>query len=134
MPRRRTETFQLPESFVADARTYEDCLTHLQTSDTIAFDTEFVGEDTYRPDLCLVQVATRDRLFVLDPFALASLDDFWNLVSSGTKTVIVHAGREEVRMCWHGIGRPPQNLFDVQIAAGLVGFNYPIGYGTLVSD
>ena len=31
------------------------------------------------------------------------------------------------------IGRPPAGLFDVQIAAGLIGVEYPAGYGNLLS-
>ena len=34
---------------------------------TIAFDTEFVSEHTYRPVLCLIQVAADDELAVIDP-------------------------------------------------------------------
>ncbi|MFW5740185.1 MAG: hypothetical protein ACOC1F_07450, partial [Myxococcota bacterium] len=39
----------------------------------VAFDTEFIGEETYVPRICLVQVATAERLWLLDP--LAGLDD-----------------------------------------------------------
>ena len=34
----------------------------LAEADIIAFDTEFVSEDTYQPELCLVQVAARGKL------------------------------------------------------------------------
>ena len=50
------------------------------------------------------------------------------------RLVVVHAGREEVRICNGAIGKPPGNLFDVQIAAGLVGLGYPLGYGPLVQS
>ena len=46
--------------------------------------------------------------------------------------VVVHAGREEVRLCHLWSGRRPGNLFDLQIAAGLVGLPYPMGHGSLV--
>src|SRR5207248_8959659 len=46
----------------------------------------------------------------------------------------VHAGREEVRLCHHWTGRTPGNLFDLQIAAGLVGMTYPLGHGNLVNQ
>ena len=98
------------------------------------FDTEFVGEDTYHPHLCLVQVATADRLILIDPLSAGPLDVFWKLVVDPANQVIVHAGREEVRLCRLWTGQTPGNLFDLQIAAGLVGLAYPLGHGTLVSQ
>ena len=53
------------------------------------------------------------------------------LAAPGHET-IVHAGREELLFCLGAAGRPPERLFDVQIAAGLVGFEYPAGYGSLM--
>ena len=50
----------------------------LATARQIAFDTEFVSEDTYRPQLCLIQVAVEDRLAVIDPLEVRDLVPFWN--------------------------------------------------------
>ena len=36
----------------------------------LGFDTEFVSEDTYRPQLCLVQVTAGERLAVIDPLSI----------------------------------------------------------------
>jgi ribonuclease D len=96
------------------------------------FDTEFVGEDSYHPRLCLVQVATPEGLFLIDPLTAGSLDAFWQLVVDPARVVVVHAGREEVRLCRLWTGQVPGNLFDLQLAAGLVGMTYPIGHGALV--
>jgi ribonuclease D len=79
-----------------------------------------------------VQVATDERLFLLDPLSCGPLDGFWKLVIDPAHTVIVHAGREEVRLCRLWTGRTPGNLFDLQIAAGLTGPIYPMGHGNLV--
>ncbi len=46
--------------------------------------------------------------------------------------VVVHAGREEIRMCNLWGGASPGNLFDLQIAAGLCGYPYPLSHGNLV--
>ena len=51
-----------------------------------------------------------------------------------SRVVVVHAGREEVRLCRLGAGKTPGNLFDLQIAAGLVGMTYPLGHGPLVGQ
>jgi len=98
------------------------------------FDTEFVGEDTYHPRLCLVQVATAERLVLIDPLTVGALDAFWKLVVDPANQVVVHAGREEVRLCHLWTGQTPGNLFDLQIAAGLAGLAYPLGHGTLISQ
>src|SRR5689334_8704125 len=108
------------------------CCAYLASCPRFGLDTEFVGEDTYHPRLCLVQVATSERLFLIDPLTAGPLDAFWKLVVDPANLVVVHAGREEVRLCHLWSGQTPGNLFDLQIAAGLVGMVYPRGHGTLV--
>ncbi|MBN01686.1 MAG: ribonuclease D [Planctomycetaceae bacterium] len=99
----------------------------------IAFDTEFVSEDTYRPDLCLIQVAAEGVLAVIDPKEVDSVAPFWDVLAGGEHETIVHAGREEFRFCLHDTGKWPAGLFDTQIAAGLIGLEYPAAYGKLLS-
>src|SRR5258708_6236112 len=110
----------------------DDCCGRLAQSKVFGFDTEFVGETSYHPELCLIQVATDDTLYLIDPFAFESLDAFWNVVVHPDHLVVVHAGREEIRLCQLASGKAPGNVFDLQIAAGLVGLTYPIGHGNLV--
>src|SRR5262249_13179124 len=104
---------------------------HLADCRRFGFDSEFVGEDTYHPDLCLVQVATAEHLFLVDPLTVGPLDRFWQLVVDPANLVIVHAGREEVRLCRYWGGQAPGNLFDLQIAAAFIGLAYPLGHAAL---
>ena len=137
MPRRYvkpTKLPELPEHLISTPEQLVGCLEHLATSPVIGFDTEFVGEDAYRPELCLVQVATAEQLFVIDPFNVGPLDEFWKLLLDPKRKTVLHAGREDIRMCYFKSGKPPADVFDVQIASGLVGLTYPIGYAGLVSD
>ena len=101
-------------------------------AEIIAFDTEFVSEDTYLPELCLVQVAADGHLGIIDPLEVSDLTPFWELLTQPGKETLVHAGREEFRFCMRAIGRRPTHWFDVQLAAGLIGLEYPASYGTLV--
>lgn len=98
----------------------------------IAFDTEFISEHTYRSDLCLIQVAAAGQLAIIDTVALPDVQIFWELIARPGHETIVHAGREELGFCLGAVGRRPHNLFDIQIAAGLVGYDYPAGYGALM--
>src|SRR5438067_184868 len=120
---------QLGEEIVSQPDELAACCEYLAGCPQLGFDTEFVGEDSYHPRLCLVQVATEEKLFLIDPLSAGPLDAFWKLIVDPARLVIVHAGREEVRLCRLWAGQPPGNLFDLQIAAGLIGLPYPIGHG-----
>ena len=133
MPR-RSKPPALPENVVTHPAQLVACLDELAKAPVIGFDTEFVGEDQYRPELCLVQVATAEKLFVIDPFSCGPLDGFWNLLLDPKRATVVHAGREDIRICYFAAGSPPADVFDVQLAAGLVGFPFPMGYGGLVQE
>ncbi len=106
---------------------------HLAESQLIAFDTEFVAEDSYKPELCLIQVATRSELAIIDPYSCGPLNDFWELIVDPQKTIVVHAGREECLFCYRATGRIIHGLFDVQLAAGFMGLEFPISYANLVN-
>ncbi|QDV65839.1 ribonuclease D [Crateriforma conspicua] len=104
----------------------------LAQCDVIGFDTEFVSEDSYRPELCLIQVAADDVLAVIDPYMAGDTTPFWNLLAEEGRTVLAHAAREESRFCFRFSGRPIAGLFDTQLSAGFVGIEYPASLGTLV--
>ena len=70
----------LPEQIVTQPNELEECCRYLSTCPQLGFDTEFVGEDSYHPHLCLVQVATEDRLILIDPLTIGPLNDFWKLI------------------------------------------------------
>jgi ribonuclease D len=123
---------ELPEQIVTTPEELGACCEHLAACRRFGFDTEFVGENTYHPHLCLVQVATAERLYLIDPLAVGPIDPFWRLVVDPQNLVVVHAGREEVRLCRLWTGQAPGNLFDLQIAAGLAGLAYPLGAGALI--
>lgn len=100
---------------------------------SIAFDTEFVAEDTFRPVLCLVQVSAAGQLAVIDSLAVGDMRPFWEVLAAPGHQTVVHSGRGEVEFCIQAVGQPPAELFDVQIASGLIGIDYPAGLGTLIS-
>ncbi len=125
---------RMPEEIVTTPEGLAACCERLAASHRFGFDTEFVGENTYHPHLCLVQVATDERLTLIDPLTAGPLDTFWKLVVDPANLVVVHAGREEVRLCRLWTGQTPGNFFDLQIAAGLAGLAYPLSAGSLINQ
>ena len=122
----------MTHTFITIEQQLADFCRQLASARTIAFDTEFVSEHTYRPELCLVQVCAAGMLAAIDPLAVRDLTAFWELIVEEGREIIVHAGREEMGFCLDSTGRVPANLIDVQVAAGLIGLEYPAGYGNLI--
>ena len=85
----------------------------------IAVDTEFMRENTYWPDLCLIQVASSDEAAAIDPKAegidLKPLLDLF--VSNEEVLKIFHAGGQDLEIIHNLTGKTPHPLFDTQIAA-----------------
>src|SRR5690606_6800535 len=66
--------------FIATTRELEALLDELRGQPAFAYDSEFIGESTYRPRLCLIQVATADRIVLIDPMGDIDLLPFWKLI------------------------------------------------------
>jgi ribonuclease D len=103
----------------------------MEAADILGFDTEFVSEDTFHPELCLIQVVTPHELAVVDPQAV-DVGAFWKVVAQGDHITVVHAGREELSFMLRAVGAIPKRLFDVQIAAGFCTNEFPASYGSVV--
>ena len=87
-----------------------------------AVDTEFVWERTYAPALCLVQLAIRERLAVIDPLEGAPLEPVAELMADAAVEKVMHAPSGDLAafVLHHDVR--PRNVFDTQVAAGFVGF------------
>ena len=100
--------------------------------DWMCFDTEFIGERRYYTLLCLIQVATEHGFYFIDPLRIDSLDPFLDIIEDPKVTKITHAGENDYRLLHQLFNTLPANLFDAQVAAGFVGYKYPISFGKLV--
>lgn len=105
---------------------------HLAAAKVFAFDTEFISESSYRPLLCLMQVATDERAELIDPLALADLGPLWDLLADPAVEKVCYAGDQDLAIAWQMGRKKPRNVFDCQIGAGLVGIGYQEAYWRLV--
>lgn len=106
----------------------------LARSPWIAVDTEFMRENSYWPDLCLVQIADMHEAAAIDPKApgldIGPLLDL--LVHNEDVLKVFHAGGQDLEIIYNLTGKTPFPLFDTQIAAMALGLGEQIGYGNLV--
>jgi ribonuclease D len=109
-----------------------ELINSLRKAGSFAYDSEFIGELTYLPKLCLVQAASTTRIALIDPLADLDIRPFWELVADPSVEKIVHAGQQDVEPVFRALGKPPANLFDTQIAAGFISVGYPLSLTRLV--
>ncbi|MDK2761268.1 MAG: ribonuclease D [Sphingopyxis sp.] len=106
----------------------------IRASDFIAVDTEFMRENTFWPELCLIQVADRDHAAAIDPMApgidLKPLLDL--LVDNEDMLKVFHAGGQDVEIIFNLTGKTPHPIFDTQIGQMAIGQAEQVGYSNLV--
>ncbi len=104
----------------------------ITASPWVGFDTEFVGEKTFIPVLCLLQIVAGENIYLVDTLKISNLDGFLDIITDPDVLKITHAGDNDYRLLYTLFGTVPVNTFDTQIAAGFVGYNYPAGFGKIV--
>ncbi len=119
---------------IATPEALSQLLAHLRAAGSFAYDSEFIGELTYVPKLCLIQVASAQQVALIDPLADLDLMPFWQLLCDPAVEKIVHAGQQDVEPVIRHTGREPANVFDTQIAAGFIGMTYPVSLSKLVRE
>ncbi len=106
----------------------------LRHYDWLTLDTEFLREKTYRPRLCLVQVANPEVIACIDPLALPSLDPLLEVLYDEGITKVLHAAHQDLEIFFEMRNAVPTPIFDTQIAATLLGQGEQVGYGALVKQ
>lgn len=106
-----------------------------RAADYITVDTEFMRENTFRAQLCLVQVGPPEAEPVaVDPLADGiDLAPLYDLLVRAPVLKVFHAARQDVEVLLPLAGGVPHPLFDTQIAAMVCGFGDSVGYETLVA-
>lgn len=121
--------------YIEDAASLAALAVRIASCSWIALDTEFLRERTYRPELCLLQIAAGDdTLACVDPLAMDNIDSLLEVIYDPKIIKVLHAAGQDLEIFYWLRGSVPQNLFDTQIAAPLLGFQEQIGYANLVKE
>jgi len=117
---------------ITDSKTLADFCRRLADAPFVAVDTEFMRENTFWPDLCLVQLASPEEAAAIDPKASLNLDPLLDLLVGEPVLKVFHAGGQDLEIIYNLTGRTPHPLFDTQIAAMALGMGEQVGYTGLV--
>ena len=98
----------------------------------IAIDTEFKRTNTYFPILCLIQIASDEFLEIIDPLSINNFQPLINLLKNHKITWIFHSARQDLELIFNEFGLLPKKIFDTQIAANFLDFDYQISYQSII--
>lgn len=118
---------------ITDTKTLEEAFSALKKSDFITVDTEFMRESTFWPELCLIQIASPDTSFIIDPLSPnIDLGAFFSLMIDEKIVKVFHASRQDVEIIHKLSGKIPTPLFDTQVAGSVCGFGESVSYEQIV--
>lgn len=121
--------------FISTSEELERFCERASTSPVLAVDTEFLRERTYRPRLCLIQLATAEgEIAAVDPIAIHDLEPVARLFRDNSIVKVLHACSQDLEVIDGALGCVPSPMFDTQLAAAFLGHRMQLGYGALVES
>ena len=121
---------------IDDSITLADFCSRMAKARFVAIDTEFMRENTFWPELCLIQVADENEAAAIDPMVPGlDLKPLLDLMTDNEDVLkVFHAGGQDIEIVYNLTGKTPHPLFDTQIAAMALGQGEQVGYSNLVDQ
>ncbi len=105
---------------ITDASVLEGQVRAMAPETVLALDTEASSFHRYRERLCLVQLSTRDRTWLVDPLAVPDLTPLREMLAEKHMQVVIHDADYDLRMLARHHSIRVSNVFDTLVAAELV--------------
>lgn len=105
----------------------------LNEQDIIAVDTEFDWRNTYFPKLCLLQIASKSKILLIDCLQSESLNFLKKILENENKLIILHASRSDTTVLFTNLNIKVKNTFDIQIAEKYISNGDLKNYATIVN-
>jgi len=128
-----TMSLPLPVEIVSQAAHLDDAVKVMLGSQDIALDTESNSFFRYPEQLCLIQIATRHKVYVLDTIVLKEIASLKEVLADDSIIKVVHGADYDIRSLDRHYGFRIRNLYDTNIAARFTGLRR-IGLAALLED
>lgn len=101
---------------------WQACLDHLLQQSRLAIDLEANSMHAYREEICLIQISTETRDFIVDPLANIDLTPMEGLLGDTAVEKVFHAAEYDLILMTRQFGWELNNLFDTMWAARILGY------------
>jgi len=128
-----TGSLVLPVEIVSQPAQLGVAVQGMAGSRDIALDTESNSFDHYPEQICLIQIATRHKVYIVDTISLNELDPLKEILVDDSIRKIIHGADYDIRSLDRHYGFRIRNLFDTGIAARFTGITQ-FGLAALTRD
>ena len=126
---------KINKMIVTDSQELKEICQRFATHPFVTVDTEFLREFTYYSKLCLIQLASPEEAFCIDPLAEnMDLTPLFDLMMNERVVKVFHSARQDIENFYMLMNKVPAPLFDTQVAAMVCGYGESVGYQQLVLD
>ena len=128
-----SETAHLPFKVVDRPGELDAAVTEMSCSRAVALDTESNSLHRYPEQLCLIQVATPEQIYVIDTITINDITPVKKILQDASTTKVIHGADYDVRSLDRYGGFRVHNLYDTYIAARFAGLA-KVGLADLLRD
>jgi len=128
-----TVSLPLPVEIVSQSAQLDVAVQGMAGSRAIALDTESNSFHHYPEQLCLIQIATRHKVHIIDTISLKELAPLKEVLVDDSIKKVVHGADYDIRSLDRHYGFRIRNLYDTNIAARFAGITQ-FGLAALIKD
>ena len=111
--------------FISAQDRWEQVARQLSGSAELAIDTEANSMYAYRGRICLIQIASAESVYLLDPLAVADLSPLGSILADPSISKIMHGSDYDLRSFHREYGFAVNGLFDTETSARFLGMVSP---------
>ena len=105
----------------------------LSNEPLLCFDTESNSLYVYHERVCLIQISTRERDYIVDPLTIEDMQPLGLLLADESIETVFHAAEYDLMCLKRDYDFEVRNLFDTMIAARILGY-HSIGLNNLLRE
>ena len=123
----------IPVEIVNQTAQLESAVKAILSSQTIALDTESNSFDYYPEQMCLIQIATGTKIYLVDTIILNEIPSLKDVLADASIMKVLHGADYDIRTLDRHYGFHIRNLYDTNIAAVFAGLSR-VGLSDLIKD
>jgi ribonuclease D len=123
----------IPVEIVNQTAQLESAVKAILSSQTIALDTESNSYDYYPEQMCLIQIATDTKIYLVDTIILNEIPSLKDVLADASIVKVLHGADYDIRTLDRHYGFHIRNLYDTNIAAVFAGLSR-VGLSDLIKD